>query len=190
MRCMDGTDLVEEREKLRAVVNTVMNLRVPYNVGISWLAEDLLASQEGLCSMELVTSCTYANLQTDEQLKIRRRVQPFLCGGGRDLKAQILRDDDEVLWNPCRSTGCRSNCSLSCVNNKIRKAINLTYVTRSNWIFDFMSILNGDKFLEIVAGTENLLCIFRKAYWSKTSGQPWHTLALRDSSICVQLGIF
>jgi len=32
---MDGTDLVEEREKLRAVVNTVMNLRVPYNVGIS-----------------------------------------------------------------------------------------------------------------------------------------------------------
>jgi len=47
--------------------------------------------------MELVTSCTYANLQTDEHLKIRRRVQPFLCGGGRDLKAQILRDDDEVL---------------------------------------------------------------------------------------------
>ena len=75
--------------------------------------------------------CTYANLQTDELLKLQRRVQAFLCGGGRDLKAQILRDDDDVLRNPCRPTGCRPNCSLSCVNNKLRKAINLIYLPRS-----------------------------------------------------------
>jgi hypothetical protein len=31
-------------------------------------------------------------------------------------------------------------------------------------MFDYMSSLNGDKFLETVAGKEDLLCIFRKAY--------------------------
>jgi hypothetical protein len=31
-----------------------MNLRVPENAGISELAEDFLASQEGLCSIDLV----------------------------------------------------------------------------------------------------------------------------------------
>jgi len=36
------------------VVNAVMNLEVPQNVG-NFLAEDLLASQEGLYSMELLT---------------------------------------------------------------------------------------------------------------------------------------
>jgi hypothetical protein len=30
----------------------VMNLRVTKMLGISWLAEDQLASQEGLCSMQ------------------------------------------------------------------------------------------------------------------------------------------
>jgi hypothetical protein len=29
--------------------------QVPYNAGISWLAENLLTSYEGLCSMELVS---------------------------------------------------------------------------------------------------------------------------------------
>jgi hypothetical protein len=45
---MDWIDL----DQLRDVVNAVMKLRVPGN---SRLAEDLLASQEGLCSMELVS---------------------------------------------------------------------------------------------------------------------------------------
>jgi hypothetical protein len=36
------------------VVNAVMNLEVPQNAG-NFLAEDLLASQEGLYSMELLT---------------------------------------------------------------------------------------------------------------------------------------
>jgi len=48
---MDCTDLVEDWDRWRALVNAVMNLWVPYNVGTFWLIEDLLASQKGLCSM-------------------------------------------------------------------------------------------------------------------------------------------
>jgi hypothetical protein len=36
-------------------VNAVMNFRVPYNAGISWLVENRLASQEGLCCLEWVS---------------------------------------------------------------------------------------------------------------------------------------
>jgi hypothetical protein len=34
-------------------VNVVMSLQVPQNAGIPLLDEDLLASQEGLCAMQL-----------------------------------------------------------------------------------------------------------------------------------------
>jgi len=46
-------DLAQDRDRWRTLVNEVMNLRVPYMRGISWLAKNLLASQEGRCSMEL-----------------------------------------------------------------------------------------------------------------------------------------
>ena len=36
-------------------MNAVMNFRIPQNAG-NFLTEDLLASQEGLCSMEFVSS--------------------------------------------------------------------------------------------------------------------------------------
>jgi len=36
-------------------VHAVMNMRLPQNVGVSCLAEDLLESQASLCSMELVS---------------------------------------------------------------------------------------------------------------------------------------
>ena len=45
-------DLAHEGDSWRAVVNSVMNLRVPQNEGIYRLAENRLTSQEGLCSME------------------------------------------------------------------------------------------------------------------------------------------
>jgi len=48
-------DLVQEGNKWRAVVNTGMNLRVPYSAGLLRLAEELLTSQKGLPSMEFVT---------------------------------------------------------------------------------------------------------------------------------------
>jgi len=42
-----------------ALVYMAMIIRVPYNVGISWLAENWLAFQEGLCFMELVSHNKY-----------------------------------------------------------------------------------------------------------------------------------
>jgi hypothetical protein len=38
-------------------VDTVMSLQVPQNVGISLPSVDLLATQEGLCSIELCSEC-------------------------------------------------------------------------------------------------------------------------------------
>ena len=52
---MDWIDLAQDKDTRRAHVNEVMNLRGPQNAGNSWLAEDLLASKERLCSMELVS---------------------------------------------------------------------------------------------------------------------------------------
>ena len=48
MGCMEWIDL--------ALVNAVMDHRFHKMRGISLLTEDMLASQEGLCSMELVNN--------------------------------------------------------------------------------------------------------------------------------------
>ena len=52
---MDWIGLVQARDRRRTPVSAVMNLRVPWNSGISWLAANQLASQEGLCTMEWVS---------------------------------------------------------------------------------------------------------------------------------------
>jgi hypothetical protein len=50
---MDWIDMTQVRDRWRAVVSAVMNLWVPYNAG-NFLIDDRLASQKGLCSLELV----------------------------------------------------------------------------------------------------------------------------------------
>jgi hypothetical protein len=50
---MDWIDLAQDREKWWALLTEIMNLWFPQHVG-NFLAEDLLDSQEGLHSMELV----------------------------------------------------------------------------------------------------------------------------------------
>jgi hypothetical protein len=52
---MDWIDVAVDGDRRRAVMNAVMNLRFHKMWGICWLAEDLLASQDGLCSMEIVS---------------------------------------------------------------------------------------------------------------------------------------
>jgi hypothetical protein len=48
---MDWIDLAQVRNQWRALVNTVMNLRVPKMLGNSWIGAELTAPPEGLSSM-------------------------------------------------------------------------------------------------------------------------------------------
>jgi hypothetical protein len=52
---MDWIDMAQDRDRCWAVVNAVMNFWFRKMRGISWLADDLLSSQERLYSMELVS---------------------------------------------------------------------------------------------------------------------------------------
>ena len=49
---MDWIELDEDRDRWQALVNLVMNLGFYKMRGISWLAANWLASQEGMCCME------------------------------------------------------------------------------------------------------------------------------------------
>ena len=50
---MDWIDMAQNRDRWRALVNAVMKLRAPLNAG-NFLTGNRLASQEGLCCMELM----------------------------------------------------------------------------------------------------------------------------------------
>ena len=52
---MDWIGMAQDRDRWRTLVSAVMNLRFREMRGVSWLAADQLASQEGLCTMEEVS---------------------------------------------------------------------------------------------------------------------------------------
>jgi hypothetical protein len=52
---MHWIHLAQDRDQWWALVNTIMNLWIPLNVGKFLIPESLLASQEGHDSMELVS---------------------------------------------------------------------------------------------------------------------------------------
>ena len=49
---MDWIGLAQDRDRWRTLVRAVMNLSFREMIGISWLAANQLASQEGLCTVE------------------------------------------------------------------------------------------------------------------------------------------
>jgi hypothetical protein len=66
LRCggLDWIELAQTRDRWRALVNAVMKLWVYKMRRISWLAENRLASQEGLCCMEWVSKYVSKFLHT------------------------------------------------------------------------------------------------------------------------------
>ena len=52
---MDWIGLAQDRDRWRTFVSVVMNLRFREMQGMSWLAANQLASQEGLCTMDWVS---------------------------------------------------------------------------------------------------------------------------------------
>jgi hypothetical protein len=107
-----GTDWIavaQDRGRWRALVNEVMNPRVPYNAGNFFLTADLLASQEGLCSMEFVSVVgTIAHVQFTTVCDSWRRLLTDTCGmlTVADVAAQIA-----LIFVPCFVKHSSSNCS-------------------------------------------------------------------------------
>ena len=57
--CVDWAYITHDKDKWQAVVNKATNLLYFTKQGIFWLDQKLSASQEGLCSMQLVQNWTF-----------------------------------------------------------------------------------------------------------------------------------
>ena len=75
---IDWIDLAQDRDKWWALVNTVMNLRFHKWCGISWVAYNMLASQEGLCFVELVIPDKF-NSHKSEVVEIMQKIGSLNC---------------------------------------------------------------------------------------------------------------
>jgi len=64
---MDWIGLAQDRDRCRTLVSAVMNLRVLWNAGISWLATNQLAFQEWLSTMEWVSEYSGYSIMNGRQ---------------------------------------------------------------------------------------------------------------------------
>jgi hypothetical protein len=95
---MDWTDLALDRDQWRALVNTVMNLRIYIKVlRCYWVLERLLASKEKLGSVDLVSRlCVWHGVSESDWRKVwysdRLRILRYLW------EVHTKPDSTDILW--------------------------------------------------------------------------------------------
>ena len=80
---MNWIDLAQDRDRWWALLNAVMNLLFRQMWRISWTAEKLLASQEGICSIDLFSDLAYLKCYSISCLRGRlyscTALQLYIC---------------------------------------------------------------------------------------------------------------